>query len=89
MANEYLKKIKCLPENTPSHHRGLECKSRKSRDTGMTGRFGIKVQNEAGKRLTEFFQENVLVITTMTQMTTKVWSLIWSRTSWSVKSNGP
>ena len=55
----------------------------------MAGRFGIKVQNEAGKRLTEFFQENMLVITTMTQMTTMVWSLIWSRTSWTVKSNGP
>ena len=29
---------------------------------GVTGRFGIGVQNEAGQRLTEFFQENALVI---------------------------
>ena len=56
---------------------------------GMAGRFGIRVQNEAGKRLTEIFQENMLVITTMTQMTTMVWSVPWIRTSWSVKSNGP
>ena len=29
---------------------------------GVTGRFGIGVQNEAGQRLTEFCQENALVI---------------------------
>ena len=29
---------------------------------GVTGRFGLGVQNEAGQRLTEFFQENTLVI---------------------------
>ena len=28
---------------------------------GVTGNFGLGVQNEAGKRLTEFCQENVLV----------------------------
>ena len=45
------------------HHRGLECKSRKSRNTpGVTGKFGLGVQNEAGQRLTEFCQENTLVI---------------------------
>ena len=31
------------------HHRGLEWKSRKSRDTGVTGKFGLRVQNEAGQ----------------------------------------
>ena len=40
----------------------MECKSRKSRDTGVTGKFGLGVQNEAGQRLTEFCQENTLVI---------------------------
>ena len=40
----------------PFHHRGLECKSRKSRDT-ITSKFGLEVQNEAGQRLTEFCQE--------------------------------
>ena len=29
---------------------------------GVTGKFGLGVQNEAGQRLTEFCQENVLVI---------------------------
>ena len=29
---------------------------------GVTGKFGLGVQNEAGQRLTQFFQENALVI---------------------------
>ena len=29
---------------------------------GVTGKFGLRVQNEAGQRLTEFCQENILVI---------------------------
>ena len=29
---------------------------------GVTGKFGLGVWNEAGQRLTEFFQENALVI---------------------------
>ena len=29
---------------------------------GATGKFGLGVQNEAGQRLTEFCQENALVI---------------------------
>ena len=29
---------------------------------GVTGKFGLGVQNEAGQRLTEFCQENSLVI---------------------------
>ena len=35
----------------------------KSQETpGVTGKFGLGVQNEAGQRLTEFCQENTLVI---------------------------
>ena len=30
--------------------------------TGVTGKFGLRVQNEAGQRLTEFCQKNSLVI---------------------------
>ena len=30
---------------------------------GVTGKFGLGMQNEAGQRLTEFCQENALVIT--------------------------
>ena len=29
---------------------------------GVTGKFGLGIQNEAGQRLTEFWQENTLVI---------------------------
>ena len=29
---------------------------------GVTGKFGLGVQNEAGQRLTEFCEENTLVI---------------------------
>ena len=39
------------------------CKSRKSRYTRLTGKFDLGIQNEAGQRLTEFCQENTLVIT--------------------------
>ena len=46
----------------PFHYSGLNCKSRKSRNIGATGKFGLGVQNEAGKRLIEISQENTLVI---------------------------
>ena len=29
---------------------------------GVTGKLGLEVQNEAGQRITEFYQENALVI---------------------------
>ena len=29
---------------------------------GITGKFGLGIRNEAGQRLTEFYQENTLVI---------------------------
>jgi len=32
---------------------------------GVTGKFGLGVQNEGGQRLTEFFQENAMVIANM------------------------
>ena len=34
--------------------RGLECKSRKSRNTWSNSKFGLGVQNEARQRLIEF-----------------------------------
>ena len=46
----------------PSHYRGLECKSRKSRNIWVTGKFGFGIRNEAWQRLIEFCQENTLVI---------------------------
>ena len=44
------------------HNRGLECKSRKSRNTWSNRHFGLGVRNEAGQRLIQFCQENALVI---------------------------
>ena len=38
------------PKRYPLHHRGLECESRKSRDTWNSGQFGLGVQNELVKR---------------------------------------
>ena len=46
----------------PFHYRGLECKSRKSRNTWGTDKFGLRIWNEAGQRLIYFCQENSLVI---------------------------
>ena len=43
--------IELTPKRCPSHHRRLECKSRKSRHTWSNGKFGLRVQNEAGQRL--------------------------------------
>ena len=49
--------LELTPKMMSFHHRGLECKSRKLRDTwrlGVTGKFGLGVWNEAGQRLIEF-----------------------------------
>ena len=50
------------PKRCTFHHRRLECKSRKSRNTWSNRKFGLGVQNETGRRLIEFCQENTLVI---------------------------
>ena len=44
------------------HYRGLECKVESQEIPGVTGKFGFEVLNEAGQRLTQFCQENILVI---------------------------
>ena len=50
------------PKRCSSHYRGLECKSRKSRNTWSNRQIWLEMQNEAGQRLIEFHQENALVI---------------------------
>ena len=40
----------------------MECKVESKEIPGGTSKFGLGVQNEAGQRLTEFCQENMLVI---------------------------
>ena len=48
----------------PFHHRGGEWNAivGSQEIPGVTGKFDLGVQNEAGQRLIEFFQENALVI---------------------------
>ena len=50
------------PPKCPFHYNGLESESRKSRNTWSNSKFGPGAQNEAGRMLTEFCQENTLVI---------------------------
>ena len=40
------------------HYRGLECKVRSQEIPGVTGKFGLGIQNEAGQRLTVFPREH-------------------------------
>ena len=44
---------------------------------GATGKFGLGVQNETGKRLTEFHKENTLVIASMLFSQPKRWLYTW------------
>ena len=50
------------PKRCLFHYRGLECKVGSQEIPGVTGKFGLGVQNEAGQWLTEFCQENTLDI---------------------------
>ena len=45
------------------HNRDWNAKVGSQEIPGVTGKFGLWVQNEAGQKLTEFCQENALVIT--------------------------
>ena len=55
----------------PFHYRAVECKSRNQETPGVTGKFGLEVQNEAGQRLIEFCQENSLVQQTASSNNTR------------------
>ena len=46
--------------------------------SGVTGKFGLGVQNEAGQRLTEFCQENTLVIANTLFQQHKIWLYTWT-----------
>ena len=50
---------------------------------GITGKFDLEVQNEAGKRLTEFCQENTLIIANILP-TTQEKTLHMGITRWSI-----
>ena len=50
------------PKRCPFHYRDQNAKVGSQETPGVTGKFGLGVQNEAGQRLIEFCQENTLVI---------------------------
>ena len=60
---EYLKDLlEQTQKRSPFHHRGLECKGRSQEIPGVTCKFGFGVFNETGQRLTEFYQQNAMLI---------------------------
>ena len=65
-AGQFYEDLQDLLENTPKmchfHYRGLESQRRSQETPGVTHKFGLGVQNEAGQQLIEFCQENALVI---------------------------
>ena len=61
----------------PFHHRALQSKNRKSRDTWSNSKFGLGVQNEVGQRLAEFCQENMLVRANTLLQQHKRWLYTW------------
>jgi len=50
------------PERCPFHYRGLECKSRNSRDTWSNRQIWPWSKKQSRQRITEFCQGNMLVI---------------------------
>ena len=68
----------------PFHHRGLECKVGSKKISGVTGNFVPGVQNEADQRLTEFCQENTLVIANTLFQTILEITLHMDITRWSI-----
>ena len=56
------RKWQLTPVFLPGESQGLECKVGSQEIPGVTGKFGLGVQNEAGQKLIEFCQDNALVI---------------------------
>ena len=62
----------------PFRHRGLKCKSKKSRDTWSNRQIWLGGQNEAGQKLIDFCQENALVIANTLFQQHKRWLYTWT-----------
>ena len=56
----------------------MECKSRSQEIPGVTIKFGLGIQNEAGQRLREFHQKNTLLIANMLFHHHKRWLYTWT-----------
>ena len=50
------------PQICPFHYRDWNAKVGSQETPGVTSKFGLGIQNEAGQRLIEFCQENTLII---------------------------
>ena len=88
----FVGKVMCLVFNTgptrpfrtntksrcPFHIGYCNAKIGRQEIPGVTGKFGLEVQNEAGKRLTEFCQENTLVIENTLFQQPKRWLYTWT-----------
>ena len=66
-AKQFYEDLQDLLEQTPKKHvlfiiGDWNAKVGRQELPGVTGKFGLGVQNEAGQRVTEFCQENALVI---------------------------
>ena len=59
-------------------YRELECKIGSQKIAGITGNFGLGVQKEAGQMVTEFCQENTLVIANTLSQQHKRRLYIWT-----------
>ena len=59
------------------HHRGLNAKVGSQEITRITGKFGLGVQKEARQRLTEFCQENALLMANTLFQQHKRWLYTW------------
>ena len=54
--------LELILKKCPFHLRVPKVKIGSQEIPGVTGKFGFGVQNETGEKLTECFQENILVI---------------------------
>ena len=85
--NGSMKTYKTSRTNTqtrcPFHYRGLNTKVGSQETPGVTGKFGLGEQNEAGQRLTRFCQENTLVIANTLPRTQEM-TLHMDITRWSI-----
>ena len=72
------------PKRCPFHYSGLESKVGSQEIPGVTGKFGLRIQNEVGQRLTEFCQENAMVIEKHPLPTTQEMTLHMDITRWSI-----
>ena len=79
--------ITTAKKRCPSHHRGLDTKVQSQEISKVTGKFGLGVHNEVGQRLTEFCQENVLVIANTLFQQQKKETLHMDITRWSLPNS--